>query len=135
MKNGHRISLNITDFVLEIPFVLGNKKCKFDYLEIRDGGYVSSPLIGRFCGTDIPRQILSQSNNLYLEFGSDNLDSGKGFQIYWDGSIKGKLCSILQFYYWILFIILPVICVKFFIKCSLSRSLENGSTRKIMIIS
>ncbi|KAL0271771.1 UNVERIFIED_CONTAM: hypothetical protein PYX00_008763 [Menopon gallinae] len=89
VKNGHKISLNITDFDLERPFVFEEKKCKFDYLEIRDGGYVSSPLIGRFCGSNIPRQILSQSNNLYLEFGSDNLDSGRGFQIFWDGSIKG----------------------------------------------
>ena len=44
----------------------------------RNGGYESSPLIGRFCGTRIPATIPSFSNQLYLRFKTDSSDSASG---------------------------------------------------------
>ncbi|QQP36002.1 Cubilinlike [Caligus rogercresseyi] len=86
---GHQILLNVTDFDLET-----HRSCNFDYLEIsmninnvlgysisRNGGYMTSPLIGRFCSNKIPYTIPSSSNELFL--------SEKGFEISWDGTSSG----------------------------------------------
>ena len=40
--------------------------CNDDYLEIRDGITAESPLIGKFCGTDISTTIVSSQNNIWL---------------------------------------------------------------------
>ena len=40
--------------------------CNDDYLEIRDGYSAVSPLMGKFCGTNISRTIVSTQNNLWL---------------------------------------------------------------------
>ena len=40
--------------------------CNDDYVEIRDGITAESPLIGKFCGTDIPSTIVSSQNNIWL---------------------------------------------------------------------
>ena len=40
--------------------------CNDDYLEIRDGYTEQSPLIGKFCGTNISRTLLSTQNNLWI---------------------------------------------------------------------
>ena len=66
-----------------------NRQCSFDYLEIRDGGYESSPLIGRYCGNKIPKRIVSQSNSIYLKFKSDSTFPSTGFWIKWDGTLTG----------------------------------------------
>ncbi|RLU24405.1 hypothetical protein DMN91_002494 [Ooceraea biroi] len=44
-QNKHRIVLTVESFELE-----DHSSCAFDYLEIRNGGYESAPLIGKFCG-------------------------------------------------------------------------------------
>lgn len=49
----------------------------------------TSPLIGIFCGTTIPKQIPSHTNNLYLKFHSDVALNRKGFKIFWDGTSTG----------------------------------------------
>lgn len=73
----------MTDFILE------NSRCQYDFLEIRNGRTYSSPLIGTYCGMDIPRQIISHTNNLYLRFKSDSSRSDRGFQIYWETVATG----------------------------------------------
>lgn len=83
MQKGEQIQLNITDFVLE------NHRCQFDYLEIRNGKTVNSPLVGTYCGMIIPKQIISHTNNLYLRFKSDSSRSEKGFQIFWEATATG----------------------------------------------
>ena len=38
--------------------------CEYaDYLEIRDGNSESSPLIGKFCGSNIPPNVIQSSGN------------------------------------------------------------------------
>lgn len=48
-----------------------------------------APLIGKFCGTDIPAGIKSFGNQLYFKFTSDSSRAGKGFEIEWDGTSTG----------------------------------------------
>lgn len=45
--------------------------CQYDYLEMFNGGLVSSPSVGRFCGNSVPAAFTSQSNEVRIEFHSD----------------------------------------------------------------
>ncbi|GBP07549.1 Cubilin [Eumeta japonica] len=84
---GQQVLLNISTFNLEAPV---RRKCDFgDYLEIRNGPSETSPLVGRYCGTTIPKRIISFGNSLFLHFHSDYNIGGNGFNIEWDGSISG----------------------------------------------
>ncbi|KZC14141.1 Cubilin [Dufourea novaeangliae] len=82
--NRQRVILNVQNFELEY-----HSSCVFDHLEIRNGGYETSPLIGKYCGTDIPTQIISQTNQLYLKFVSDSSRQYPGFSIEWDSTTRG----------------------------------------------
>ena len=55
--------------------------CKNDFLEIRDGGDENSDIIGTYCGSDSPGQLVSQGNQLYFKFVSDINKSAKGFEV------------------------------------------------------
>ncbi|XP_065407657.1 tolloid-like protein 2 isoform X3 [Chrysemys picta bellii] len=73
----YRISLQFEVFELE-----GNDVCKYDYVEVRSGLASDSKLHGKFCGLEKPEVITSYSNNLRLEFKSDNAVSKKGFKVH-----------------------------------------------------
>ncbi|XP_030748736.1 cubilin-like [Sitophilus oryzae] len=81
---GSQIMLNVSSFHLEFY-----PKCKYDYLEIRNGGSSASPLIGTYCGTEIPKVIYSHTNKLYLKFKSDMSKSEPGFLIRWSSAATG----------------------------------------------
>lgn len=56
--------------------------CIYDYLEIRDGQFGYSPLIGRFCNFNPPQlPIESTGRFLWLNFRSDDLIEMIGFRI------------------------------------------------------
>ncbi|KAI8034316.1 hypothetical protein M5D96_012869 [Drosophila gunungcola] len=55
------------------------EECKFDFLEIRDGQYGFSTLIGKYCGTDFPPEITSKERYLWLHFHSDETIEYTGF--------------------------------------------------------
>ncbi|XP_055914850.1 cubilin homolog [Eupeodes corollae] len=74
---GNKIELIPRNFSLEASF----RDCSDDYLEIRNGMSEQSPLIGRFCGYDIPPHIPSFTNHLYLHFHSDSSFNYQGFDI------------------------------------------------------
>ena len=40
--------------------------CRYDSLEIRDGGSEYSPSLGKFCGTDLPSSIQSTQNHMWM---------------------------------------------------------------------
>ncbi|XP_008147050.2 cubilin [Eptesicus fuscus] len=81
-----QIALHFTNFSLEEEF---GGKCLGDFVEIKDGGYETSPLLGKYCGSNPPPRIISHSNKLWLQFKSDLIDSRSGFSAYWDGSLTG----------------------------------------------
>ncbi|XP_075972136.1 cubilin [Anticarsia gemmatalis] len=84
---GQQISLNISNFDLERPI---RNKCDLgDYLEIRNGGSETSPIIGQYCGKIQSMRITSLANVLHLHFHSDFYLTGGGFKIEWDGRING----------------------------------------------
>lgn len=60
------------------------------WLCCRDGGYPSSPLIGRYCGETMSDPLIrSHSNRMFLRFVSDASTSASGFRIYYDGTLSG----------------------------------------------
>ncbi|XP_022107899.1 cubilin-like isoform X2 [Acanthaster planci] len=85
VPTGQQISVNFTDFDLEQHF-----NCAFDYVELRNGGYATSPLIGTFCGSSInPTMYTSHSNKMYIKFESDFSLSARGFSLAYDGTATG----------------------------------------------
>ncbi|XP_069007315.1 cubilin [Embiotoca jacksoni] len=80
-----QIMLNFTSFILE-----GSApSCSFDFVEIRDGGYEVSPLIGKFCADQGPPVLVSHSNRLWVRFRSDSMFTRRGFFAHWDGTQTG----------------------------------------------
>ena len=77
--------LHFTDFGVE-----QHTDCEYDYLEIFNGGLPSSPSIGRYCGTTPPEDIVSQSNQMRIEFHSDESSAGRGFRLEYEFDSLGE---------------------------------------------
>ncbi|XP_072269338.1 CUB and sushi domain-containing protein 3 [Pyxicephalus adspersus] len=69
---GSRIHLSFNDFDLET---------QFDFLAIKDGDSLDSPILGTFTGAEVPSHLTSNSHILRLEFQADHSMSGRGFNI------------------------------------------------------
>lgn len=54
--------------------------CPYDYLEVRNGPYGFSPLIGRYCGYRFPPVIAADSGSMWLLFKSDHTIQYRGFR-------------------------------------------------------
>lgn len=89
VTHGERIHLNITD--LEI---FASTDCQSDYLEIRDGYWHKSMLLGRFCGTkmDIPT-IISTGDRMILTYVSQH-PSHRGFAANYEAICGGNLTIV-----------------------------------------
>lgn len=59
------------------------QNCSGDWVEVRNGGSKESPLLGRFCGDNMPRRIPSFTNQLYIHFHTDSVGTGRGFRFAW----------------------------------------------------
>lgn len=83
-----QIRLNFTNFELDpcpTTTLLEN-----DLLELHNGPTRNSPLIGRFCGTQLQsRVIITQSNQLWMMFISDGFKGGRGFEVHFDAAQTG----------------------------------------------
>lgn len=77
---GYTIKLDFReDFHIE-----DSEDCKYDYLEIRDGPFGYSPLIGKYCG-DIPPHIReSRTRYLWIRFKTDESIEYRGFKAVFD---------------------------------------------------
>ena len=66
--------------------------CRYDYVELRDGGTVGSNSLGKFCGATVPtpRRYVSSGNQLVVKIRSDASVTGRGFTASWK---IGKFCS------------------------------------------
>ncbi|XP_055914618.1 cubilin homolog isoform X2 [Eupeodes corollae] len=84
VKPGHQIELLVKSFNLE-----ESENCTNDWLEIRNGGSNSSPLIGKYCGQTIPRRIPSFTHQIQLKFRSNSETVSGGFRIEWQTVSSG----------------------------------------------
>uniref|UniRef100_A0A3Q4N3P3 Neuropilin (NRP) and tolloid (TLL)-like 1 n=1 Tax=Neolamprologus brichardi TaxID=32507 RepID=A0A3Q4N3P3_NEOBR len=54
-------------------------ECKFDHIEVRDGPFGFSPIIGRYCGQESPSYVRSSGRYLYIKFVADSELEAIGF--------------------------------------------------------
>lgn len=52
-----------------------------DFVSVRDGKYSNSPVIGTFCGSRIPNDVLSTGNHMWIHFRSDGSVEKRGFKM------------------------------------------------------
>ena len=52
----------------------------FVIFQVHDGGSVDAPVLGRFCGPDLPAPVSSSQNLMYLLFESDGSVQNHGFK-------------------------------------------------------
>ncbi|KAJ8272484.1 hypothetical protein GJAV_G00089640 [Gymnothorax javanicus] len=74
-------------------FDLEDKDCKYDYVEVRDGGEETDPLVGKHCGKIAPNPIVSSTDKLLIKFVSDYETHGAGFSIRYEIFKRGVECS------------------------------------------
>lgn len=54
-------------------------ECKFDNIEVRDGPFGFSPMLGRYCGQHNPPDIRSSGRYLWIKFVTDGELEAVGF--------------------------------------------------------
>lgn len=54
-------------------------ECKFDHIEVRDGPFSFSPIIGRYCGQVSPNYVRSSGRYLWIKFVADGELEAIGF--------------------------------------------------------
>ena len=76
----HRIRLDFRgEFHIET-----SEDCGYDYLQVVDGPFSYSPLVGRYCGRRQPPLIESTGRYLWLRFHSDDSIEYVGFHIVYE---------------------------------------------------
>lgn len=83
--HGERIILNITNLD-----IFKSNNCRTDYLEIRDGYWHKSPVLGRYCGSGkVLELIKSTGSRVLLTYVNNNRKDGlKGFTANYEGKIN-----------------------------------------------
>ncbi|EDV93120.1 dorsal-ventral patterning protein tolloid [Drosophila grimshawi] len=85
--HGERVVLR-----LENMNIFKSNNCETDYLEVRDGYYFKSPLIGRFCGKVANDVITTQSSRMLLTYVNNHRADGyRGFKAEFDVVCGGDL--------------------------------------------
>ncbi|MBZ3876498.1 CUB and sushi domain-containing protein 1 [Sciurus carolinensis] len=75
-----KISLPI-GYGAHIQFLNFSTEANHDYLEIQNGPYHTSPMIGQFSGTDLPLALLSTTHETLVRFYSDHSQNRQGFKL------------------------------------------------------
>uniref|UniRef100_UPI003AB0D841 inactive serine protease PAMR1 n=1 Tax=Centroberyx gerrardi TaxID=166262 RepID=UPI003AB0D841 len=90
VQPAHSIELRFQMLSLE-----PDHNCRYDYIELRDGDSLSSPVIGRFCGDQPPPPVKSSRNVLHILFVSDGYNNFDGFVLTFQESsaIESRACE------------------------------------------
>ena len=72
------IKMRFTSFDLEVRENGSRSEC-WDYVEVRDGPGPYSPLMGRYCGSTAPADIMSSASVMWIKFFSDGTNNSPGF--------------------------------------------------------
>ena len=77
--------------IIELVFSSFNTEASADYVNVYDGGSLSSHLIRRISGSSLPAPITSSSNKLYVTFTSDSSGNYDGFVAAYRGTVDLKI--------------------------------------------
>ncbi|BHF77139.1 Bone morphoproteintic protein 1 [Sparganum proliferum] len=75
---GERIRLKFTHMGMVSP-ASDPSHCIEEYVEVRDGYHAGSPLIGRYCGTNIPQSLVSSSPRMLIDYTRSAGQQSSGF--------------------------------------------------------
>lgn len=53
-------------------------------MQLLDGSTADSAVLGKFCGTTLPNPVTTSSNQLRVEFHSDQIITSRGFLLSWE---------------------------------------------------
>ncbi|CAK6970828.1 procollagen C-endopeptidase enhancer a [Scomber scombrus] len=81
VPEGTVVMLSFRIFDLE-----ADSQCRYDYLDVYNGHSNLVQKLGRFCGTFRPGSLISTTNTMMLEMGSDGETQGRGFVAYFSGA-------------------------------------------------
>uniref|UniRef100_A0A336MKA2 Metalloendopeptidase n=1 Tax=Culicoides sonorensis TaxID=179676 RepID=A0A336MKA2_CULSO len=86
--HGERIVLNITDL-----HIFKSNNCRTDYLEIRDGYWHKSPVLGRFCGSGKVNDLIrSTGSRMLLTYINNNRQASmRGFAAHYEAVCGGEV--------------------------------------------
>ncbi|XP_013385673.1 bone morphogenetic protein 1 [Lingula anatina] len=92
--HGEKIVLNIT--AMDIPFSAncqeGDYVDRTDHVEIRDGHYAESPLIGRYCGNNLPATIVSSDSRMWIRYRAlPGTSNHQGFTAQYEAVCGGEI--------------------------------------------
>ncbi|XP_073688388.1 inactive serine protease PAMR1 isoform X2 [Garra rufa] len=76
LKVDQPFTIDLRFMMLSLEF---DYSCQYDYVEVRDGESLNSPVIGRFCGNERPPPIKSTGSSLHILFVSDGYKNFDGF--------------------------------------------------------
>lgn len=82
---GSVVKLSFSKFGLE-----RSANCTKDYVLVRNGQTLDSPVIGRFCGGDIPSNYVSTGPTVLVQFVSDGETGGIGFEATYERVVHGE---------------------------------------------
>jgi len=70
-----------------------NEGCDRDFVLIRNGRASDSPILGKYCGNNLPPSIISMGPYLWIEFHSDENSNGngRGFSLSAERHTKGTM--------------------------------------------
>lgn len=71
---------------VHLRFLNFSTEANHDYLEIQNGAWAGSPLIGQFSGSDLPAALLSTTHDTLVRFHSDHSENRPGFKLTYQGA-------------------------------------------------
>lgn len=87
--------LNTSCFIIQtgahVQFLNFSTEANHDFLEIRNGPFDTSTVIGRFSGQDIPPSLLTTSHETTVYFHSDHSQNKPGFRFDYQGKETKKV--------------------------------------------
>nr|AEP25603.1 bone morphogenic protein 1 [Holothuria glaberrima] len=92
---GETIRLTITDLQL-----VGTVNCWYDYVVVKDGHWEFSPVLGQYCGGNLPEPIVSTHNRLWIRMKASNHPTSRTFAAKYEaicgGNITRKERGVIQ---------------------------------------
>ena len=73
VPNKMTVRLQFIKFRLEFT---KDKDCIYPYVELRNGVNKSAPLLGKYCGNNLPPDVYADSGSLWVAFATDNSQEG-----------------------------------------------------------
>lgn len=70
--------------------------CRYDYVAVYDGENTLAPLMGKFCGQQLPPNLRSSSNQMFLEFVTDASVAAEGWRATFSETLGGVSVSTDQ---------------------------------------